>query len=419
MRGDHDAAARHRPDAGQLMLERVETGLAEQQARFAAIHGQLLGARFHSGQRQRMSRYLTALQGVTGRPLRVSIVGELNAGKTELANLILGVQLLPTSVVSNTLCPTIIRYGEAQAVRHYRDDKRFEETDASELHRLVQREGYLVECDLPLPLLRSIEIADLPPFGAVTYTTRRASPLIWRSDILIWCSRATRAWTATERAIWMQLPRRLKANCLFVLTHADRLGADALEAVAERVVSEIPAAHGATPVTLSTSLAISARSPRGQIMNPKLWSASGGERFFKKLSDLLQTALGNRQSRIEKNTNRILSSVLDDPARGDGGALMREWMTLQRFFALEAGGAPAEETAAAAIAAIAHFRQTVFEPWLRLHNCPEAEIEALSRLLPQSPAELGPASRYRLAERLPLIFQQLTAEIEECKSKAA
>jgi hypothetical protein len=401
------------------MLERVEMGLAEQRARFAAIHGKLLAARFANGQHQRLSRYLAAAQEMTTKPLRISVVGELNAGKTELANLILGVQLLPTSVINNTLCPAIIRYGEVQSVRHYRDEKRFEETDASGLHRLVQREGYRVECDLPLPLLRSIEIADLPPFQTLAFRASRVSSLLWRSDILVWCSRATKAWTASEKTIWLQLPRRLKANCLFVLTHADKLSADALQAVIERVTSEIPTAEGAAPLVLATPLAISARSPRGQIMNPKLWTASGGERFFKKLSDLLQNALGNRQSRIEKNTNRILSSVLDDPVRGDGGALMREWMTLQRFFAVNGDDASAEQTAAAAIEAIARFRHEVFEPWLRLHNCPEAEIEAILRLLPQSVAELGPTSRHRLAERLPLIFQQLTAEIEESRTRAA
>ena len=403
------------------MLERVEMVIAEQRESFAAIHSRLASARAGGQrQRQRLSRYLAAAQGVATKPLRLSIVGELNAGKTELANLILGVQLLPTSVINNTLCPTLIRYGEAQAVRHYREAARVEETDASDLHRLVQRQGFLVECALPLPLLRSIEIADLPPFETGMLATSRLSPLIRRSDMLIWCSRATKAWTASERAIWMQLPRRLRTNCLFVLTHADKLGPDSLKAVTERVISEIPSTAGSEPVVLATPLAIEARSPRGQIMNPKLWTTSGGESFFRKLSDLLQTALGNRQSRIEKNTNRILSSVLNDPA-SDGGAMAREWLALERYFTPGAGetAATPEQAAAAAIDALARFKRDIFVPWLRLHNCPEEEIQALMRLLPEHAAELGASSRRRMAERLPLIFQQLKAEIEECRLRAA
>lgn len=398
------------------MLERLEIRFAEQQANLAAVHDKLLAGPLAGSERQRASRYLAAAQGVTAKPLRISIVGELNAGKTALANLILGVQLLPTSIVSNTPCPTLIRYGEEHTVRHYRDDTHFEETNASELHRFVQREGFRVECALPLPLLRTIEIADLPAFENAVFSGERMFPLLRRSDILVWCSRATKAWTASEKSIWLQLPERLKAGCLFVLTHADKLNAGALKEVANRVRAEIPAIE-AELTFLATPQAIAARSPRGQIMNPKLWASSGGEGFFKKLGELLQTALGNRQSRIEKNANRILSSVLSDPSGGDNSALLREWMSLEPLFAVN-GQSSGEQAANAAIEAVTRFKHHVFEPWLRLHNCPNAEMEELLKLFPDTAVELSGGSRHRLPERLPLIFQQLAAEIEECRSLA-
>jgi hypothetical protein len=395
------------------MLEGVETVLAAQRQSFAALREQLLARNAAGGSGGRLSRYLAAAEHMAIKPLRVGIVGELNAGKTELANLILGLQLLPTSVINNSRCPAIIRYGEAHAVRQYRDKARFEETDASELHRLVQREAYRVECVLPLPLLRSIEIADMPAFEAGTLATSRIAPLLADSEVLIWCSRATKAWTASEHATWLQLPKRLKAHCLLVLTHADKLRSEALDAVAGRIETEMPAA-GAKTVFLATSLAIEARSPRGQIMNPKLWTASGGERFFQKLSELLQSALTHRQSRIQKNTNRLLSSVLDDPSARDGSAVVREWIALAPVFAYGGDATSPDEKADAVIEAVTRFKREVFEPWLRLHDRAEEDIRAIMRLLPESPTELGAPSRHRLAERLPLIFQQLKAELEEC-----
>jgi hypothetical protein len=150
-------------------------------------------------------------------------------------------------------------------------------------------------------------------------------------------------------------------------------------------------------------------------MNSKLWKSSGGDVFFKRLSDFLVSALGYRQSRIEENTERLLSGVLNDPAEQRGDAVMMEWSTLQPYFAADQP-APPEETAAAAIAAMARFRRDTLEPWLRRHDCPEEDIQAALALLPRSMAELGvTASRHRLAERLPLIFQQLTAEIQVCR----
>ena len=395
-----------------MMLEHLEGDLAEQRASLAGVYKKLLASRFASGRQKRVSRYLTAAMGMTEKPLRLSIVGELNAGKTELANLILGVQFLPSSIINNTLCPTVIRYGEPHAVRYYRDKTGFAETDSSDLHKLVQREGFLVECALPLPMLRSVEIADLPSFENIAFDGGHVASLLCRSDVLIWCSRATRAWTASEKSVWLQMPKRLKANCLFVLTHADKLNADALKEVMGRVRAEI-LSSGGKPVYLATPLAIAARSPRGQIMNPKLWASSGGERFFKKLSDLLQTALGNRQNRIEKNANRILSSVLENPVSGDGGALMREWLALAPFFEIDPGAASSEQAGTAAVEAIARFKRDYCEPWLRLHNRREDDIEALLSLFPESVAELTGGSKHRLSGRLPLIFQQLTAEIEE------
>jgi hypothetical protein len=414
MRGGDGPTSLPQRGAGVTMLERLEIRFAEQKASFAAVHSKLLAGRFADSQRRRVSRYLAAAQGVTAKPLRISIVGELNAGKTALANLILGVQLLPTSIISNTPCPTLIRYGEEHTVRHYRDDTHFEETNASELHRFVQREGFRVECALPLPLLRTIEIADLPAFENAVFSGGRMFPLLRRSDILVWCSRATKAWTASENSIWLQLPKRLKTSCLFVLTHADKLNASALKEVASRVRAEIHTID-AELTFLATPHAMAARSPRGQIMNPKLWASSGGEGFFKKLGDLLQTALGNRQSRIEKNANRILSSVLSDMSGGDNSALLCEWMTLETLFTVN-GETSGEQVANTAIEAVARFKRDVFGPWLRLHNCPDAEMEALLKLLPDRAAELSAGSRHRLPERLPLIFQQLAAEIEECRS---
>lgn len=395
------------------MLETLEVRLSEQRAHVAALQTRLASG-LANGRKGRATRHFALAQSLARQPLRLTIAGELNSGKTELANLILGVQLLPTSVINNTLCPTILRYGEAHSVRYYRDGAGFEETDASELHRLVQREGQRVECDLPLPLLRSVEIADLPPFESFSFTGGSMGPLLRRSDVLVWCCQATRAWTASEKRVWLRLPARVKRSCLFVLTHADKLSADTLSAVIERVTAEVRSEGGAAPVALATPLAIAARSPRGQIMNSKLWKTSGGEHFFKKLQDFLQTALGTRQTRIERGTNRILRGVLSERGGRGGDGLMLEWAALQPFFTVSGDKRP-EDVAAAAIQAVDRFRDEVLQPWLQRRNFRGEEAAALIELLPTSPAALGPPSRHRLAERLPLIFQQLSAEIEECR----
>ncbi len=55
---------------------------------------------------------LARMEAVLTRPPRVAILGEVNSGKTSVADLLLGVGLLPSSVVANTRLPVLIRYAE-------------------------------------------------------------------------------------------------------------------------------------------------------------------------------------------------------------------------------------------------------------------------------------------------------------------
>ncbi len=55
---------------------------------------------------------LARMEAVLARPPRVVILGEVNSGKTSVADLLLGVGLLPSSVVANTRLPVLIRYAE-------------------------------------------------------------------------------------------------------------------------------------------------------------------------------------------------------------------------------------------------------------------------------------------------------------------
>src|SRR5262245_32589969 len=56
---------------------------------------------------------LERMERVLARAPRVAILGEVNSGKTSIADLLLGAGLLPTSVVANTQVPVLIRYADS------------------------------------------------------------------------------------------------------------------------------------------------------------------------------------------------------------------------------------------------------------------------------------------------------------------
>src|SRR5262245_47506171 len=56
-------------------------------------------------------------------PARVVIAGELNSGKTWLANSLLGEQVLPTSFVTRTELPTVVEFGPKYRLVMERSDR--------------------------------------------------------------------------------------------------------------------------------------------------------------------------------------------------------------------------------------------------------------------------------------------------------
>ena len=159
---------------------------------------------------------LARMEAVLARPPRVVILGEVNSGKTSVADLLLGVGLLPSSVVANTRLPVLIRYAEAPALHAVAGDTRWLMTGENLDRPPAGRELTALEIGLPSERLMEFEILDTPALsgweGANT-----------DGDIRIWCTVATRAWTESERVYWSALPRRNWRNALLVATHKDAL----------------------------------------------------------------------------------------------------------------------------------------------------------------------------------------------------
>ena len=159
---------------------------------------------------------LARMEAVLARPPRVVILGDVNSGKTSVADLLLGVGLLPSSVVANTRMPVLIRYAETATLHAVGDDTRrlLTKEDLDELPVGVELKA--LEIGLPSERLSEFEILDTPAMSA-------AHGINDEGDIRIWCTVATRAWTESERAFWSALPRRSWRNALLVATHKDAL----------------------------------------------------------------------------------------------------------------------------------------------------------------------------------------------------
>jgi hypothetical protein len=163
-------------------------------------------------------RALTRMEQRLDRPLRLAICGEHNSGKSSLANLLGGIESLPTAAISNTRIPTLLYYApepEIWAVRDATGRQARVRADRNTLPQSVFR----LEVGLPSQRLRAMQILDFP--GLVG--PGRAD-LAWHAvDAALWCTLSTQAWKESERLAWNGLPARLRACGLLVATHADLL----------------------------------------------------------------------------------------------------------------------------------------------------------------------------------------------------
>jgi hypothetical protein len=164
-------------------------------------------------------RALERLERRLARPMRIAIAGEFNSGKSTLANLLAGIETLPTSVVSNTAIPTLLYFAaDPEIFARRRDGTRVGLNRASEPDRepIVR-----LEVGLPAARMGSLEVLDLPGLADPSPEARPVDLARHGVDAVLWCTVCTQAWRESERAAWSGLPARLQRRGVLVATHRD------------------------------------------------------------------------------------------------------------------------------------------------------------------------------------------------------
>jgi hypothetical protein len=161
---------------------------------------------------------LAGLVRIVSAPPRVVLLGEVNSGKTSLANRLLDEPVLPVGVLANTRRPQIIYYSERTTITGLTPDGRIDlladhkaDADAAVEH---------IEIGIPSRRLQNFHLLDTPGVTPMSQFDPTALPTC---DLFVWCTLATQAWRESERSYWMSLPPRYQRNAILVATHRDCL----------------------------------------------------------------------------------------------------------------------------------------------------------------------------------------------------
>jgi hypothetical protein len=246
------------------------------------------------------------------RPLRVAVLGEINSGKSTLANLLAGVDSLPAAIIFNTRIPTLLYYAAEPEL--WIEDERGARERLSADSSLPERAIFRIDVGLPSPRLRAMQVLDLPGFLCPVTGSIVVDTAAHNVDAAIWCTMSTQAWKESERAAWAMLPPRISSRGLLVATHSDLLHSPGDRQKLLMRLKEEAGASFRSVMLLSTLEALKALEGaggrNGASASELAWRMSGADALESVLNALLLNLREQRAAAAVRMTSRIAQRAL-------------------------------------------------------------------------------------------------------------
>lgn len=238
----------------------------------------------------------------TGKPRPVvALMGEFSAGKSTLANILLGEHKSPVKVTATQQPPIWFTHGPERAeVVGLDGSRRPVEIDA--IAEVDRASTAYVTVSLEADVLEIMDLIDMPGISDPNTPPEVWKRVIGNADHVIWCTHAIQAWRQSEAATWEELPPSLYDKSLLLLTRFDKIHSDHdRRRVLARVRAETAGLFAEVfPISLlEASLAGDDRAA---------WEASGAEVFSNRLVDMLQG-----RERVAPRTQPALPPMLAEP----------------------------------------------------------------------------------------------------------
>lgn len=262
-----------------------------------------------------LSRMFDRLGHRLRRPPRVVLLGEFNTGKSTIVNALIGREVLPTSIHANTRVPLLVHFSERPSLMlECRDHVRHRFDDAA-IALLQAGRGCMLHVGLPVEILRSFELIDTP--GLASGMMRPDEHLVGacrRAHIAIWCTTATQAWKASEQAVWLGLPHRLKRQGLLVATQADGLNTPRDRQRLEARLRMETAGRFAGLTLLAAAEAEEVRRAPEQPDYATRWESCGGLALETELNGMLAREMARRETSARRVLTRTATRLIPTAA---------------------------------------------------------------------------------------------------------
>ena len=218
---------------------------------------------------------------VSQRP-RIALMGEFSAGKSTLANLLLGQDMSPVKVTATQLPPIWYRHGNPSVLRI--DNAGYETSiDPNSLETISHKDTQAVRILMKSEVLKFCDLIDMPGTSDPNMPSEMWERMLSRCDAVVWCTPSTQAWRQSEAAVWENLPEALRTRSLLLITRMDKM---LTQSDRDRVVARV---RRETEDLFSQVLPISLTEAIAADDNAEVLQRCGAERFVDCLIEMVES----------------------------------------------------------------------------------------------------------------------------------
>ncbi len=240
----------------------------------------------------------------------IALMGEFSAGKSTLANLLIGSQPLPVQVIASHVPPVMISFGAEDPFRVDIDGEEHP-IDLSQIAAAPLKDTAYIQIYSEADVLKSCDLLDMPGISDPNMSPQVWQRIIARADGVLWCSHATQAWRQSEAAVWSSLPDTLHSNSLLLLTRIDKITNETdREKIIRRVRMEVGDQFRA-------SLPISLLQAANEQNDYDAWLRTGAGDFARYFKQILNDLTPNSDLRSSERSGAETATCVAAEARSE------------------------------------------------------------------------------------------------------
>lgn len=152
----------------------------------------------------------------------VALLGEFSAGKSTLANILLGSARSLVRVTATQMPPIVYVAGHGDPVR-VRDSGEEMAIAPDDIGQVPLDGTRFLRVPVDAPILDQMDLIDMPGSADPNMSPDIWNDLLPRVDIAVWCTPAMQAWRQSEAALWQTVSDRIGARSLLLLTRFDKV----------------------------------------------------------------------------------------------------------------------------------------------------------------------------------------------------